>query len=427
MVDPSAPNPGMQSMFGRGGHGHHADMDDSPLFLTGATGFVGMELLARYLERTDRTVFALVRGSDDADAQARLDATVARMLPDPDTYSGRAIAVRGDVTSPGLGMSAERHGQLAAEVGEIVHAAASVSFALPLPESRTINVRGTQHVLEFAHSVESLRRLSYISTAYVAGDHGDSFSEDQLDIGQCFRNPYEQSKFEAETLVREHCTRLPIQIFRPSIVVGEADTGWTPAFNVIYWPLKAFTRGTYTAVPARRSAPVDVVPVSYVADAVFELTRKEAASGTTYNLAAGERASTVGELLELGADYFDRRRPRVVPPRAYRALVHPLLLRKSGERRRKALESSEAFFPYFAMRVRYDTANARAGLESTGVSVPALPEYFDRLMGYAVTADWGRDQRDRRSLGVGNALPPSVPPFEPARTRRLFDLPVLPE
>src|SRR3954447_23756364 len=115
-------------------HGHYAGMNDSPLFLTGATGFVGMELLARYLERTDRTVFALVRGSDDADAQARLDATVARMLPDPDAYRGRAVAVRGDVMKPGLGLAPRDHAELAGRVNEVVHAAASVSFTLPLPE-----------------------------------------------------------------------------------------------------------------------------------------------------------------------------------------------------------------------------------------------------------------------------------------------------
>jgi thioester reductase-like protein len=44
---------------------------DGPLLLTGATGFLGMELLARYLERTKRTVYALVRARDDAEAQAR--------------------------------------------------------------------------------------------------------------------------------------------------------------------------------------------------------------------------------------------------------------------------------------------------------------------------------------------------------------------
>jgi long-chain acyl-CoA synthetase len=396
-------------MFDGDMHGHHAGMPGSPIFLTGATGFVGMELLARYLERTDRVVYALVRSDSDEQAQERLNATVARMLPDPEPVAGRAIAVRGDVLKPGLGMAPRRRAELAEEVGEIVHAAASVSFALPLPESRAINVGGTENVLEFAHLAarrgDGLRRLSYISTAYVAGNHRGVFCEDDLDRGQQFRNPYEQSKFEAERLVRGNFGHLPIQIFRPSIVVGEADSGWTPAFNVIYWPLKAFARGAYTALPARRRSPVDVVPVSYVADAIFTLSQLEEA-GTTYALAAGTRASSVGEMLALSADYFRMRRPRAIPPRLYKRVVHPLLLRRSDGKRRRALEGSEAFFPYFAMRVHYDTANARRGLKGTDVTVPPLPDYFGRLMDYAVAVDWGRAQDQRDRLTAATRKPP---------------------
>src|SRR3954454_17213013 len=173
-------------MFPAGVHGHHRYMADSPIFLTGATGFLGMELLARYLERSDRTVYALVRADTDERAQDRLDETVSRMLPNPAAHAGRAIAVRGDVMRPGLGMAPRRRAELAETVGEIVHGAASVSFALPLPDSRAINVCGTENVLAFAQRVKDLDRLGYISTAYVAGDHRGVFREDELDIGQDF-------------------------------------------------------------------------------------------------------------------------------------------------------------------------------------------------------------------------------------------------
>ena len=67
-----------------------------------------------------------------------------------------------------------------------------------------------------------------------------------------FHSPFRQ--FEAESLVRGEAGRLPVQIFRPSIVVGERDSGWTASFNVLYAPLRAFSRGLYAAVPAVRSA-----------------------------------------------------------------------------------------------------------------------------------------------------------------------------
>ena len=50
-----------------------------PVFLTGATGFLGMEVLARLLEAGDREVIALVRASDDAAAEDRLHGVLAAL------------------------------------------------------------------------------------------------------------------------------------------------------------------------------------------------------------------------------------------------------------------------------------------------------------------------------------------------------------
>src|SRR5439155_23621126 len=110
-----------------------------------------------------------------------------------------------------------------------------------------------------------------VSTAYVAGAHVGRFGERDLVVGQRFRNPYERSKFEAELLVQAHSDTLPVQVLRPSIVVGDSRSGWTSSFNVLYSPLRAFASGAYPAIPARRSAPVDVVPVDYVAEAILAL------------------------------------------------------------------------------------------------------------------------------------------------------------
>lgn len=370
-----------------------------PILITGATGFVGMELLARYLERTDRTVVALVRAADEAQARARLLAAAERVLPGSHHHHhDRLVAVPGDVTLPDLGLDRRRWHALAGEVEEIVHAAASVSFTLGPAESRAINVDGTRRMLRLAHACErrrGLHRFSYVSTAYVAGCHRGTFAEHDLDVGQRFRNAYEQTKHEAETLVRAEAGRLPVQVFRPSIVVGEEDTGWTPAFNVIYWPMRAFSRGVYSAVPARRRSPVDVVSISYVADAIFALSARDDGVGETYALAAGPRASTVGELLELSAAAFDRPAPRTVPQGVYRRAVHPILLRRAEPARRAALEASEAFFPYYAMRQRFDTATAAARLEPLGIRPAPLADYFDRLVAYAQRARWGKDPLPR--------------------------------
>ncbi|MGA2165402.1 MAG: SDR family oxidoreductase [Solirubrobacteraceae bacterium] len=375
------------------------------VLLTGATGFVGMELLARYLERTDRRVYALVRGSDDREVAARIARTLLSLFGSGHPFAERVVAVRGDITHPGLGLAGkgdeltERVDELAERVSEIVHGAASVSFELGLEATRAINVEGTRRMLEFAERCQArggLRRFSYISTAYVAGEHRGLFSEDDLDVGQRFRNPYEQSKFEAESLIARWRARLPITVLRPSIIVGERDSGWTASFNVLYWPLRAFARGSYTALPARGDAPVDVVPVDHVADAIFALSQAPEAEGGTFHLTAGAHTSSVGELVELARVRFERSSPRLISPRAYHHLVHPLLVRASrDERYRRALERSKVFFPYFAMGVHYDDRRSRVALAGAGIRPPPLCHYFDRLVDFALAADWGRQPISR--------------------------------
>jgi long-chain acyl-CoA synthetase len=368
------------------GHGQGRD----GVLLTGATGFLGMELLARYLERTDRTVYTLVRAESQEAAEARLRTALGRLLGDTEAYVHRVVALRGDLCRPGLGLTAVRRDWLAEAVSDVVHCAASISFELPLQDARDINVEGTRRLLELAALAQcrgGLRSFSHVSTAYVAGDWRGPFGEDDFAAGQLFRNTYEQSKYESELLVRRHATTLPVQIFRPSIVVGDSLTGYTTAFNVIYSPLRAFARGAYAAIPGRSSAPVDVVPVDYVADAIFGLAGRP---GTVHHLTAGERAATLGELVRLATSYFERPRPRMVSPGLYRRVAHPLLMRRAKGSRRRALERTEVYFPYFDAHVRYENARTSAALRPLGIDVPPIGDYFHRLMGFAERADWGR-------------------------------------
>jgi thioester reductase-like protein len=368
------------------------------LLLTGATGFVGMEVLARWLERTERPIVLLVRAADDEEARGRLRSIMATLYDHEDAYAGRVSPVAADIQQPALGLEWDRLVALSQQVGQIVHCAASVSFTLGLEESRSINVLGTRRMLELAELCRRqghLERFSYVSTAYVAGTHPGVFREDQLDVGQNFRNPYERSKFEAERSVHAQRERLPIQVLRPSIVVGDRSSGWTSSFNVLYTPLKAFARGTYPAAPARRSSPVDIVPIDYVADAIFELS--SGGGEGTYHLVSGRQATTVGRLIELASRRFGRRPPWIFPSRIYRKVVHPLLLRRARGRRRVALERTEVFFPYFSMRVRYDNRRARERLEPVGVRVTPVESYFHRLVDFAERARWGRREVPRRA------------------------------
>jgi thioester reductase-like protein len=356
------------------------------VLLTGATGFVGMEVLARYLERSRRHIVTLVRAADDRAARERVDSVLENLFgARAKDHRGRVDTYAADLTSSGLGLEPGLRRELATRVSTIVHSAASVSFTLPLEEARAINVEGTKRMLEFADEAREcggLDRYGHVSTAYVAGTHDGRFAESDLDLGQAFRNSYERSKFEAEQLVRSR-PGLPFTIMRPSIVVGDRSSGWTAAFNVLYWPLRAVARGVFTAIPAEPASPVDVVSVDYVADAIHELCEGEDGIGATYHLTAGINVSTVGEIAQAASRYFRRPLPRIMPPAEFDSW-------EGGAVERAAVEAGGAYFPYFSIGTMFDQSDAQARLEPRGIRSSPLGDYLERLLDFATRSRWGK-------------------------------------
>ena len=345
------------------------------VFLTGATGFLGMEVLARLLEEGERDVLALIRASDDAAAERRLDDVLATLWDDPAPYRARVSAVRGDVTAPGLGLG-DRRDELAERTQAVLHCAALITFDLPLAEARAINVDGTARVLDFAvdaQAREGLVRFLHVWTAYVAGRHEGTFRERQLDTGQSFRNTYEQTKADAEQIVAM-ARELGPAIARPSIVMGESDSGWTPAFNVLYWPLRAFSRGLFDEIPSLPTAHVDIVPVDYVADGLVRLL--DVPDQGVFNLVAGRDAPFAQEVVELACHRFDRPLPKVVAGGGPEDDDH-----------------GAVYMPYFDMEIVFDDSRTRAAMPD--LRAPRLAEFFDTLIDYAEETRWGKRSMTR--------------------------------
>ncbi len=313
------------------------------------------------------------------------DLVAAVAEDDPAPYRERVTAVRGELTQPGLGLG-DRTDEVAERTHAVLHCAASISFDLPLPEARAINVDGTSRVLDFALKAQErggLERFVHVSTAYVSGRHEGAFRERQLDTGQSFRNTYEQTKADAEQIVAM-ARELGPAIARPSIVMGESDTGWTPAFNVLYWPMQAYSRGLFKELPALPSGRVDIVPVDYVADALVHLLDRREAG--VFNLVAGRNAATVNELTTLASEYFGKPVPPFVDP------VDP-----------DSDDHDSVYVPYFDMRVVFDDARARSVLVPAGIEAPPLRDYFPRLMDYAQAARWGKTKITREAARARRA------------------------
>jgi len=344
------------------------------VLLTGATGFLGMELLARLLEHTDDEVIVLVRAPSPAAARERLIEVAARLYDEPPEALGRVTAVAGDVSAANLGLSGADHEAVLSTVTSVVHCAASISFDNSLEQARAVNTAGALGMVELSRAIAArgrLRRHLHVSTAYVAGRFQGLFRETDLDRGQGFRNTYEQSKFDAEQAIAQAAAELPLVIARPSIIVGDSASGWTSAFNVIYWPMRAFSRGLMDEVAIDPQGVADIVPIDYVADGLMALLA-DASVGGTVALVAGAGAPTNADLIELACRQFDREPPRIVADPASR------------------LADADLYVPYFGIGATLDDTRARQLLGPLGLSAPPLRDYFATLIEFAERARWGK-------------------------------------
>src|SRR5947209_5292167 len=131
-------------------------------------------------------------------------------------------------------MPKEDYLRLADSIDTIVHCAASTKFNLPLLESREINVQGTANVVELARRSPCLRKLLHVSTAYIAGRKPGPLHEAAMTEPHGWFNSYEQSKFEAEQIVLDQASDIPVVIARISTIVGNSSTGRISQFNYFH-------------------------------------------------------------------------------------------------------------------------------------------------------------------------------------------------
>lgn len=358
------------------------------VLLTGATGHVGTALLPRLLDDPGCLVLALVRAKDDAHLAER-EAALQALVPHA---KDRVRALRGDVTAPGLGLSARDRALVESEATALLHSAASVRFDMPEDKATEENVASTEAMLALARTLAEKGRLvrhDHVSTAYVAGDRTGRVFEHECDVGQGFRNSYEWSKCAAETRVRAAISQgLPAAIHRPSIVVGDSRTGETQSFNVLYWPLMLYARGWWSFFPGRPDTLVDVVPVDFVADAIATLRRDPATIGACFHVAAGDDAPPVEALAARFAQLLGRRPLTTIDPDFYLRWVRPVIRGPLSltARGRRILRGGSAYLPYFRANPLFDTSNLR---EHLGRGAPSVFDYVDRIAAYAKEKDFG--------------------------------------
>jgi thioester reductase-like protein len=271
----------------------------SYLLLTGATGLLGRYLMKDLLSRGVKLA-VLVRPSRRNNPHQRIEAAMRVWEEEFGRPLPRPVVLCGDIVSPDLGLSGPELRWAAENCESVIHNAASLSFVSTGRQSEPwrSNVGGTQNILEFCEQA-GIENLHHVSTAYVAGQRIGRVYESELNVGQKFANPYEESKVEAEELTRAAPFIKSLTVHRPGIIVGDSRSGLTFTYHNFYVMLQlgytlALSKGhqDFTGKVIANTFKINVdgherknlVPVDWVSQVMARIITNPEFHGQTYHL-----------------------------------------------------------------------------------------------------------------------------------------------
>jgi thioester reductase-like protein len=341
------------------------------ILFTGFPGFIGARLIPRLLELRPGTVFHCLvqeRFLDLAHSQIR------DIEKKHKHAKGHIEVVVGDITRQGLGLEESVARELKVQIVGAYHLAAVYDLSVDRQVGRRINVEGTKNVLEFVGGAKHFEKLDYVSTAYVSGTHRGVFRETDLDVGQGFKNHYEETKFQAEVEVVR--SKVPFSTYRPGIVVGDSKTGETAKFDGPYYALAAMDRlpspGAFIRI-GTGGTPVNVVPVDFVIEAMARLSASPVSKGKTYHLTGHEPPSSL-EIAQVLAKHLGKSFAFLpVPALAARLALTPRPIQRFLGLPVESLD-------YFDNPCQYDASHATKDLARLGISCPRFADYAPKLV-----------------------------------------------
>jgi nucleoside-diphosphate-sugar epimerase len=338
------------------------------VLVTGATGFVGREIL--------------VQAADDPDVAAVTCVLRPQTIRDPATGSVlktlsarqrgalllRRLAIRGararkfrfiagDIEKPNLGIRPQIVAGLRTSLTHVVHSAASVSFDDPYEESYRANVLGSCHALEFSLACQEAADSPFVAhlaieTSYIHGRTKPAIAQESaLTFPRNFYNNYYEltkamASIETDRFMVDRGLRVAQLL--PSIIIGHSRTGNNRGdTKVVNAPVNAFGRakevvdkvgGSLTgrpkawllaqmaeSFPGDPSAELNLVPIDRVVAGIVAALTVPDAIGRRIHLATDDRirSDVIARITreEIGVDV------RLSDPTLFRTLTMPVQAR----------------------------------------------------------------------------------------------------
>jgi thioester reductase domain len=336
------------------------------IFLTGATGFLGSQLLYELLTTTNATISCLVRANNlDAGWERLKDKLKTSGLWSED-FSSRIIPIVGDLGISSFGLSASQYNNLSQEIDVIYHLGVKVHHLLSYALLKNANVLGTEEVLRMA-SLAKIKPVHYVSTISVfSTSQSDQpiLESATVDPRHLLKSGYVETKWVGEQLVWEAAKRgLPVKVYRPSRIGGSSKTGISNFDDL----LSRFIKGCIQLkhFPTWEGFEENLIPVDYASKAIVSLSQKEDCFGKAFHLINPES-------VPLG-DIFN----------SVQSLGYDLEEINYNDWRSELIEAPDnPLYPYLAKfpeslsgtkeKIEYDRSNVVEGLKGSGIELPEV-------------------------------------------------------
>jgi NAD(P)-dependent dehydrogenase (short-subunit alcohol dehydrogenase family) len=353
-------------------------------FVTGATGFIGRNLVERLLER-EGTIYVLVREG----SRGRLEELKNRWGAGEE----RIVPVIGDLSQEKLGC-ADQIDELRGKIDHFFHLAAIYDMTADAESQRVANVEGTREAVRLAEALEA-NRFHMVSSIAAAGLYKGTFTEDMFEEAEKVENhPYFQTKHESEAVVREEC-EVPWRVYRPGIVVGHSETGEMDKIDGPYYFFKLLQRARNLFphwVPGIgiEGGKINLVPVDFVVKAMDHIAHLDGLDGQAFHL-TDPKPMTAGQVINAfakaahapeAAMRIDSKMFEFIPKQVRMGLTMLPPVKRFTDQVLADFGIPRSVLVYINYPTDFDSTKTQEALEETDIRVPPLPSYADKLWDY---------------------------------------------